>query len=368
MPFSSDSPAALASRGRRMPSALHARDLAQWTGQIVYADPAWTIAACPLGRENWRTAAELAATPDQTAAVVGALRHAAYTPTAGSSQPRRGVPEWREGRGVRHDRRVPTQTEFNPDIPSAARVYDYVLGGKNHYPADREVAEAVLARTPSLRSAVQANRGFLRRAVRYVVAEAGVRQIIDLGAGLPTVGNTHEAAHDAARDARIVYVDHDPVVLGHARNMLHQVSGAAVVRHEIQDTDATLADPELRELINLSEPCAILLVSVLHFIPDGDDPAGIISRLLAPFPSGSCLVMSHATADLVPALKDAVDVAYQPVREDAFLRTRAEVLAMLDGLELVPPGLVWVSDWRPEKDTPPMDAEQMIYGAVGRKP
>ena len=269
---------------------------------------------------------------------------------------------------MRHDGRVRTQTELSPDIPSAARVYDYVLGGKNNYPADREVAEAVLARTPSLRSAVQANRGFLRRAVQYVVAEAGVRQIIDLGAGLPTVGNTHEAAQDAAPDARIVYVDHDPVVLAHARNMLHRVSGAAVVQHEIQDTDATLADPELRELINLSEPCAILLVSVLHFIPDGDDPAGIISRLLAPFPSGSCLVMSHATADLVPALKDAVDVAYQPVREDAFLRTRAEVLAMLDGLELVPPGLVWVSDWRPEKDTPPMDAEQMIYGAVGRKP
>ena len=289
-------------------------------------------------------------------------------PTAASSQPRRGIPGWREGRGVRHDWRVPTQTEFSPDIPSAARVYDYVLGGKNNYPADREVAEAVLARTPGVRSAVHANRGFLRRAVRYVVAEAGVRQIIDLGAGLPTVGNTHEAAQDAAPDARIVYVDYDPVVLEHARNMLHQVSGAAVVRHEIQDTEATLADPELRELINFSEPCAILLVSVLQFIPDGDDPAGIISRLLAPFPSGSCLVMSHVTADQVPALEEAVDVAYQPVREDAFLRTRAEVLAMLDGLELVPPGLVWVSDWRPEKDTPPMDTGQMIYAAVGRKP
>jgi len=269
---------------------------------------------------------------------------------------------------VRHDGRVPRQTEFNPDIPSAARVYDYVLGGKNHYPADREVAEAVLARTPSVRSAVQANRGFLRRAVRYVVAEAGVRQIIDLGAGLPTVKNTHEAAQDAAPDARIVYVDYDPAVLGHARNMLHQVPGAAVVQHEIQDTDAILDDPELRELINFSEPCAILLVAVLHFIPDSDDPAGIISRLLAPFPSGSCLVVSHVTADQVPALEDAVDAAYQPVREDAFLRSRAEVLAMLDGLELVPPGLVWVSDWRPDKHTPPMDAEQMIYAAVGRKP
>ncbi|HJY72122.1 MAG TPA: SAM-dependent methyltransferase, partial [Streptosporangiaceae bacterium] len=159
---------------------------------------------------------------------------------------------------------------FRPDIPSAARVYDYLLGGKDNYPADRAVAESMIAQLPNVQMAVRWNRAFLRRVVRYLMDEAGIRQIIDVGAGLPTVGNTHEIAQDADPEARVVYVDHDPVVLAHARSMLHNVPGTAIIGRDLTEPERILADPALRELIDFGQPAALLLLSILHFVADSD--------------------------------------------------------------------------------------------------
>ena len=185
---------------------------------------------------------------------------------------------------------------FRPDIPSPARIYDYLLGGKDNYPADRAVGRADdrrSCRTCGRRCSW--NRAFLRRVVRYLIGEAGIRQIIDIGAGLPSAGNTHEVALDACPLTRVVYVDHDPVVLAHARDMLHGVPSAAVIGQDMLEPDKILADPALRELIDFGEPVALLFLSILHFVADEADPAGIIARLLAPFPAGSYVAISHAT-------------------------------------------------------------------------
>src|SRR5579862_1174870 len=146
------------------------------------------------------------------------------------------------------------RTTFRPDIPSAARVYDYLLGGKDNYPADRAVAESMIAQLPNVRLAVQWNRAFLRRVVRYLVGEAGIRQIIDIGAGLPSAGNTHEIALATHPDTKVVYVDHDPVVLAHARNMLQGIANTAIIEQDLLEPDAILADPVLLDLIDFSSP------------------------------------------------------------------------------------------------------------------
>jgi hypothetical protein len=257
---------------------------------------------------------------------------------------------------------------FRPDIPSAARVYDYLLGGKDHYPADRALAESVVAMLPNARLAVRWNRAFLRRAVRYLV-DAGIRQIIDIGAGLPTTGNTHEIAMQACPPARVVYVDHDPVVLAHARVMLHGVPGAAIIGQDLLTPDAILADPVLRALIDFSQPVALLLLSVLHFIADSGDPAGIVARLLDPFPAGSYVAISHATADAVPQVADA-ERLFDEATEQLHVRSRAGVMKLAAGLEVVEPGLTWPSQWRPDPGdaVPPNAAESYCCVLVAQKP
>jgi hypothetical protein len=170
---------------------------------------------------------------------------------------------------------------FRPDIPSSARIYDYLLGGKDHYPADREVAESMITQLPNVRLAVQWNRAFLRRAVRYLILEAGIHQIIDIGAGLPTAGNTHEIALAADPQARVAYVDHDPVVLAHARDMLQGVRNATIVQQDLCSPDKILADPGLTELIDFSQPVAVLLLSILHFVPDSARPADLAAGMAA---------------------------------------------------------------------------------------
>ncbi len=208
---------------------------------------------------------------------------------------------------------------FRPDIPSAARVYDYLLGGKDNYPADRAVAESMIAQLPNVRTAVQWNRAFLRRVVRYLVGEAGIRQIVDIGAGLPTVGNTHEIALRASPDARVVYIDHDPVVLAHARNMLHGVPNTAIIERDLLAPDEILADPVLRSLIDFGEPAAFLFLSILHFVSDEAGPARLIARLVEPFPAGSHVAISHATPDAVPEVND-VERVFDEATEQAHTR------------------------------------------------
>jgi hypothetical protein len=241
---------------------------------------------------------------------------------------------------------------FRPDIPSAARVYNYLLGGKDNYPADRELAELMLARLPNLRLAVRGNHAFLRRVVRYLLGEAGIRQIIEVGPGLPAADNTHEIAQQISPRARVLYVDRDPVVLAHARDMLNGVPNTAAIEQDLLAPDQILADPEVRGLIDFGEPVALVLLSVLDFISDEDDPAALITRLLDPFPAGSHVAISHATPDEVPEVSD-VARAFDNATEPAHARSRADVAKLIAGLEIVEPGLVWPHEWRPDPGRDP---------------
>jgi S-adenosyl methyltransferase len=258
---------------------------------------------------------------------------------------------------------------FQPNIPSTARLYDYYLGGKDNFPADRELAEQVLRAAPEVREAARANRAFLRRAVRYLVAEAGIRQLIDIGTGLPTVGNVHEVAQDAAPGCRVVCVDHDPVVMAHALDLLHGTSNTAFVKHDLREPGEILADAELRDLIDFAQPVAVLLVAILHFIADDEHPRAIIERLMEPFPQGSFLAASHATIDGRPELGSSTGL-YDKATSSFHPRSRGELERLLTGLDLVEPGLVWLPQWRPD---PGQDADRepersLGYAALAHKP
>ena len=271
--------------------------------------------------------------------------------------------------------------KFRPDIPSPARIYDLLLGGKDNYPADRAAAGQITRVLPGAQTSARWNRAFLGRAVRYLAADRGIRQFLDLGAGLPSARNVHEVAQEAAPGSQVVYVDNDPVVLAHGRDLLHGVAGTTILAHDLREPDEILADPGLRALIDAEEPVAVLAVAVLHFIPDEDDPAGIIRKLLEPFPAGSHVVVSHGTADAVPAVREAAAV-FDHATTSAHTRTRDEILALADGLELVEPGIVWLPRWRPQGPTgtkagaapapdlgPALDpAEAYVYALVARKP
>jgi hypothetical protein len=261
------------------------------------------------------------------------------------------------------------RTTFRPDIPSPARIYDYLLGGKDNYPADRQAGDEIAAQLPNIRQAVRWNRTFLRRSVRFLVHEAGIRQLIDIGTGLPATGNVHEVAMQIDPATRIVGVDNDPVVLAHGRDMLHGLPNAVILEHDLRSPARILADPELRRLTDFAEPVAILLVATLHFISDDDDPAGIIAELLEPFPAGSYLALSHATADENPAIDDAARV-FDGATVRAHVRCHDDVLALAHGLDLVEPGMVWTPQWHPEPGAEmPAHPEQFFYYVlVARKP
>ena len=272
-----------------------------------------------------------------------------------SGEDRKGAGDWR--------------TTFRPDIPSPARIYDYLLGGKDNYPADRQAGNVIAAYLPNIREACGWNRTFLRRAVNFLAADAGIRQFIDIGAGMPASGNVHEVARQADPATRVVYVDNDPVVLAHGRDMLHGVPNTVILSHDLRVPAEILADLELRRLIDFSDPVAIVLVAILPFISDAEDPAGIVKELLAPFPSGSYLALSHATADGTPAVNDAAKV-YDEATAQLHVRRRKDVLALVDGLDLVPPGLVWTPQWHPEPgaEMPSRPADSLCYALVARKP
>ncbi|HEY0718992.1 MAG TPA: SAM-dependent methyltransferase, partial [Streptosporangiaceae bacterium] len=211
-------------------------------------------------------------------------------------------------------------------------------------------------------------RAFLGRAVRYLVGQQGVRQFVDIGAGLPTVGNVHEVAQEADPGTRVVYVDNDPVVLAHGRHLLHGVSGTAIIEHDLRRPEDILADPDLRALIDLDAPVAALLVAILHFIPDSDDPAAVIRKLMEPLPPGSHLVISHGTADAVPGVNDAAAI-YRQSTSSAHVRSRDQLQRLIKGLELVEPGIVWLPEWRPDpgSEPPANPAEAYFYALVARK-
>jgi S-adenosyl methyltransferase len=255
-------------------------------------------------------------------------------------------------------------------VAHIARVYDYWLGGTTNFAADREAAEQAMAAYPEMPSSVRANRAFLARAVRHLARDAGVRQFLDIGTGIPSANNTHEVAQAAAPDSRVVYVDNDPVVMSHARNMLHGVDGATVVSHDLRDPGGITGDPRVRSILRFDEPIAVLLVAILHFLSDADDPDGIVAALMAAMPSGSCVVISHFSADHDARAGKAAAV-YEEASSGLYLRTREAVAAMFGGLPLVPPGeLVWTSQWHPDARTPPVDSPggATLWCGIARKP
>ncbi|MFC5746530.1 SAM-dependent methyltransferase [Actinomadura rugatobispora] len=257
-------------------------------------------------------------------------------------------------------------------VPNVARIYDYLLGGKDHYAADREAAERLLAAAPETLITVRENRAFLRRAVRRL-AQAGIRQFVDFGSGLPTRPNVHEVAQEVDPGARVVYSDNDPVVVTHGRALLASAPGVTVVQGDVRDPEAILDDPATRELIDLSQPVAVLLLAVLHFVTDEQDPAGVVRLLRARMAPGSALVFSHVTSEgNRPEAAGTARTVYDASTASIALRSRPEIAVLMDGFELEEPGLVYAPEWWPDggPDDPAHavdPAGTFLFAAVGRR-
>ncbi|GAA3019030.1 SAM-dependent methyltransferase [Kitasatospora albolonga] len=261
-------------------------------------------------------------------------------------------------------------TDLRPEVPHPARMYDYYLGGKDNFPADREAAEKVLGLSPLVRISAQANRAFLQRAVRELATEHGITQFLDIGTGIPTSGNTHEIAQQVHPDAKVAYLDNDPIVLVHSRALLSAAGAgnATVVQADLRDPEAILEDPEVRKVIDFDRPVALLLFAVLHFIDDADDPWEIVRTLVDALPSGSFLAVSHGTGDFsTPEQASKGPAVYKTATAQLTMRPRADVLRFFDGLELLEPGLVTAPTWRPDEAAKPTDAETAIWAGVARK-
>ncbi|WP_329790969.1 SAM-dependent methyltransferase [Lentzea sp. DG1S-22] len=252
--------------------------------------------------------------------------------------------------------------------PSAARVYDYYLGGAHNFAVDREMAERAIGLWPDLPQIMQANRAFLRRAVQFCV-DAGIRQFLDLGSGIPTVGNVHEVAQNLAPDARIVYVDNDPVAAAYSENILRGNDRTAVVQADLRRPDQVLDHPAVRSLLDFDEPVAVMMVAVLHFVPDSDDPAGIIARYREVMAPGSYLVLSHASQDGQPGQADSHQDLYRRTATPMTMRSKSQVAALLEDFDVVEPGIVFFPQWRPLSPEDVDDNPERFTGlaAVGRK-
>jgi hypothetical protein len=261
--------------------------------------------------------------------------------------------------------------EIDTSRAHSARMYDYYLGGKNNFAADRDAAEKVLQIWPA-RTAAREGRKFLGRAVRYLAAEVGIRQFLDIGTGLPTANAVHEVAQAVAPSARVVYVDNDPMVLAHARALLTSSpeGRTAYIHADLRDPAGILADPVTNSVLDFSRPIALMLVAIVHFIQDEDKPAELIATLVDALPSGSYLVASHITMEHNPVGLAAGQRAYRAAGVSAQARDSSQFAELaFAGLELVPPGVVLVSEWRPDDDGPrPTPAEVSFYGGVARKP
>jgi hypothetical protein len=267
------------------------------------------------------------------------------------------------------------QVDLQLDRPHPARVYDYLLGGKDNFEADRAAAQAGLQANPNSRVPPRENRAFLRRAVRYLARDAGITQFLDIGTGIPTSPNVHEIAQDADPRARVVYVDNDPIVLAHARALLTSgpVGKTAYVDADLRDVATILSSADLRQTLDLSRPVALLLIAVMHFIPDGDDPWGLAARLLAELPAGSYLALSHLTGDFDPAAWAGVAAVYRRSGVTMQVRSLADVERFFAGLDVIDPGVVSLPRWRPDsrdigQPGQAQDAAVSVYGGLGRKP
>jgi hypothetical protein len=260
------------------------------------------------------------------------------------------------------------ERSIDPTVAHIARVQDYWLGGKDHFEADRIAGDAAIAQLPDTIASVRNTRAFLGRTVHFLAAEQGIRQFLDLGTGIPTASNTHEVAQGVAPESRIVYVDNDPMVLAHARALL-----TSSPQGRCAYVDADVRDPEkilsaAAEVLDFTEPVGVVLMAVLQFVPDEDDPHGIVRRLMAAVPAGSYLVISHPAADIQAAAMARMasrlsELMVQRVKP----RSNADVTAFFDGLDLVEPGVIRCPEWRPDR---PEDAagKSTMWGGVARKP
>ncbi|MFI5930906.1 SAM-dependent methyltransferase [Actinoplanes sp. NPDC051494] len=254
-------------------------------------------------------------------------------------------------------------------VPHPARRYNYWLGGKDHFAADRESGEEFARTFPGVRIGARANRAMLQRAVRFLATERGIRQFLDVGTGLPTADNTHEVAQRIAPESRVVYVDNDPLVMTHARALLNSTpeGATAYLNADLREPGKILA--EAAQTLDLSQPVAVIVVAVLHFVPGDGAAQPLVRELMDAVPAGSYLVVTHATMDFSPPEHRAAHEQMRATgRSDVWMRTRAEVDTLFDGLELIEPGVTVVSEWRPEDGVPLPDPKDVaIWGAVARK-
>ena len=253
-------------------------------------------------------------------------------------------------------------TGIDTTIPNAARMYDYYLGGINHFPADRDAAEHVLRAAPWIRATALENRAFLGRAVRFLASEGGIRQFIDIGTGLPTKGNVHDIASHVAPSARVAYVDNDPVVLGQSRAMLSGVDGVAAIRADLRQPASIIGHPDLTGFVDWSQPVAVLLVAVLHFIEDLDDPLAIIGQFRNAMAPGSYLVISHIHHHAINEATREVAAIYTRASVPLVFRTRDQITRMFAGFDLVDPGIISIPEWRPE---PRLYPPGEVWGLAG---
>ncbi|TDC61529.1 SAM-dependent methyltransferase [Micromonospora sp. KC207] len=259
--------------------------------------------------------------------------------------------------------------------PSIARVYDYYLGGKDNFAVDRQAAQMAMQVTPDGQEAGHACRAFLRRAVRYLAAEAGIRQFLDLGSGLPTQGNVHEIAHGVDPDARVVYVDNDPMALAHGRALLSDARTTTVIGADVRQPEELLEQLNEQKLIDFDQPVGLLLLAILHHLNDDDDPLGVARRLIAALPSGSYLAISHFhdPGEAQPEVSQrarAVEKVFNETLGTGRWRTREEIMGFFGDLELLPPGLVPLAEWHPDAEEIPRQTTtyHTIVGGVARKP
>ncbi|WP_061298607.1 SAM-dependent methyltransferase [Herbidospora cretacea] len=270
---------------------------------------------------------------------------------------------------------APPITRIDPTIPHPARIYDYLLGGKDHFASDREAGDQLIKLSPGTREGVRAHRAFLRRAVRHLADEAGMTQFLDIGTGIPTQGNTHEIAQAVNPKSRVVYVDNDPIVLVHGRALLTSSDEGmtTVIEADLRDPDSILGHPEVNGMLDFSQPVAIIMAGVLHFVTDDNRPVELVERYKAAVPSGSRLLVSHITLDFAPQVaEDDFTKPYDKGPASMVPRTHAQVGEFFQGWTLVDPGLAEVVTWRPDEDeyqeTIPGGGHAWAYGGVAVKP
>jgi SAM-dependent methyltransferase len=260
--------------------------------------------------------------------------------------------------------------EINTNVPQSARVYDYWLGGKDHFPADRALGDAIAEALPTIRTHIRAQRAFLGRAVRYLTRDAGVRQFLDIGTGIPSAGNVHDVAQEIAPESRVLYVDNDPIVLAHARALMSGTpqGSVAFIQADLREPEAILGDPAVAGTLDLAEPVGLVLIGVMHHLRDDDDPRRIVATLVDALAPGSYLVLSQSTPDFDPEAMGALAAASEQGGIPNVPRSLADTEPFFAGLKLVEPGLVPMATWRPDPGSGQDPRSVYAYGGVARKP